>query len=92
MYLLLDQTAQPIHRVPDVNEARVERRKSKPNDVRLAEVDDHPGPLDERPADRPGFAMAQGYVRPAFHGLARRGELEAERGEPGVMESDGEVG
>ena len=55
----LDQAAQAVERVPDVDEARVERRDAEPDRVRAAEVRDDVGALDQRAADRPRLRVAQ---------------------------------
>ena len=66
--------AQAVERVPDVDEARVERRDAEPDRVRAAEVGDDVGALDQRAADRPGLGVAQRDVRAAARGVARRAE------------------
>ena len=82
----LDEAAQAVERVPDVDEARVERRDAEPDRVRPAEVGDHVRALDQRAADRPRLGVAERDVRAAARGVARRAELEAERRQPLVVQ------
>ena len=70
----LDQAPQAVERVPDVDEAGVERRDAEPDRVRAAEVGDDVRALDQRAADRPGLVVADRDVRAAARRVARRAE------------------
>ena len=67
--------AQAVERVPDVDEARVERGDAEPDRVRAAEVGDDVRALDQRAGDRPGLAGgAATTCEPRRGGVARRAE------------------
>ena len=82
----LDERAQAVERVPDVGEARVERRDAEPDRVGPAEV----GHRRRRARSARGMIghasrVAQRDVRAAARRVARRAEREAERRQPGVV-------
>ena len=79
--------ADDVGGVPDLGEAAGDRRWPQPEPVRGAEVADHPG-LGERLVELDGPRVMQADVRPAARGIARRGEAETQRGQPGVRELD----
>ena len=89
----LDEAAQAVERVPDVDVARVERRDAEPDRVRAAEVRDDVRALDQRAADRPRLAGgASETCEPRRAGSRGEPRLEAERREPLVVERDDQLG
>jgi hypothetical protein len=88
----LDEIAQPLEGVVDVREARIQRRQAEADRVGAAEVRDHPGTLDQGPADRPRLGVGEAHMPPAPGRVARAGELEAERGQVLVAQVDRELG
>jgi hypothetical protein len=90
-----DEVARAARRLDHVGVARVERREREADQAAAvvgAEVGDHGGALDERPADRPGVGVAERDVPAAAGGVARRGQREPQRRQPGVVGLDEQVG
>src|SRR3954451_24004234 len=84
----LHQVARASERGLDVGEARVERREAEADNVRLAEVGPHAGPLEERLTALPALRVCDGDVPAAAGGVARRDQAESERREPRVVQLD----
>src|SRR3954467_809033 len=66
----LHQVARASERGLDVGEARVERREPEADNVRLAEVRQHAGPLDERLTDLPALRVCHRDVSAPAGGVA----------------------
>ena len=84
----LDDARQPVDRIPDVDEAGVDRREPEADRVGRAEVGDDVGALDERPADPPRVGMPERHMRAAALGVARRPEREPELRQALVVDVD----
>src|SRR3954451_8748300 len=82
----LDEVAEALDGVIDVDVAGVEGGHAEPHAVGTAEVGDDVGPLDQGAADGPGFGVVEGHVRAAPLRAPRRAEGEAERGQPLVVQ------
>jgi hypothetical protein len=90
-----DEVARAARRLDHVGVARVERGNAKrirppPSSARKSGTT--AGALDERPADRPGVGVAERDVPAAAGGVARRGQREPQRRQPGVVGLDEQVG
>src|SRR5919109_3318863 len=88
VFAALDEPRQPVDRVPDVDEAAVERREPEPDRVWRPEVRNHVCPLDQRAAEAPALVVAQGDVGATPGGLSRGVQTEALRRETLVVQSD----